>query len=93
MSGLRSGDYLMTVNDIDVCHMSHEDIVELIKRSVGSLRLRCLENGSYFSSNSDESDSDSDVGHQHSLNQVPQTHRNRNISVLRQRHFSTKSVI
>ena len=82
--GLRNGDYLMTVNDIDVLHMSHEDIVELIQRTVGPLRLRCLENDSNFSSNTDDTDVESDGRHsrQHTINERPlpqttQRHRNR----------------
>ena len=86
LSGLRSGDFLLTVNDIDVLYTSHEDIVELIKRSGLSLKLQCLENGSYFSSNSDDSDVDSGQHHHHIYNQVPhQTHRYRNKAPLRHR--------
>lgn len=86
MSGLRSGDFLLTVNDIDVLHTSHEDIVELIKRSGLSLRLQCLENGSYYSSNSDDSDVESHKHHHHIYNPVPhQSHRYRNKPPLRHR--------
>ncbi|CAG2179203.1 unnamed protein product [Oppiella nova] len=64
-SGLRSGDYLMTVHDMDVLNITHDRIVELIQRTAGSLRLRCLaSDGNYLSSNtSDEGEEDADYRH------------------------------
>lgn len=37
--GLRSGDYILSVNDINVSKASHEDVVKLIGRCSGVLRL------------------------------------------------------
>ena len=37
--GLRSGDYILSVNDINVSKASHEDVVKLIGRCSGLLKL------------------------------------------------------
>uniref|UniRef100_A0A8C6NM66 Regulator of G protein signaling 12b n=1 Tax=Nothobranchius furzeri TaxID=105023 RepID=A0A8C6NM66_NOTFU len=37
--GLRSGDYILSVNDINVSNASHEDVVKLIGRCCGVLKL------------------------------------------------------
>ncbi|XP_076001508.1 regulator of G-protein signaling 12b isoform X2 [Genypterus blacodes] len=37
--GLRSGDYILSVNDINVSKASHEDVVKLIGRCTGVLKL------------------------------------------------------
>lgn len=37
--GLRSGDYILSVNDINVSKASHEDVVKLIGRCSGVLKL------------------------------------------------------
>ncbi|XP_034390352.1 regulator of G-protein signaling 12b isoform X2 [Cyclopterus lumpus] len=37
--GLRSGDYILSVNDINVSEASHEDVVKLIGRCSGVLKL------------------------------------------------------
>uniref|UniRef100_A0A3B4A872 PDZ domain-containing protein n=1 Tax=Periophthalmus magnuspinnatus TaxID=409849 RepID=A0A3B4A872_9GOBI len=46
--GLRSGDYILSVNDINVSKASHEDVVKLIGRCSGVLKLVILD---YFYDN------------------------------------------
>ncbi len=56
--GLKSGDYLKSVNGENVSQMSHDDVVKLITASNGILRLKIIENCNYNASNSDDSEFD-----------------------------------
>jgi hypothetical protein len=56
--GLKSGDYLKSVNGQNVSKMSHNDVVKLITASNGILRLKIIENSNYNASNSDDSEFD-----------------------------------
>ncbi|XP_076677424.1 regulator of G protein signaling family member locomotion defects isoform X3 [Andrena cerasifolii] len=51
-AGLRAGDYLVSVNGHNVSKLPHDDVVQLIGRSKGILRLQIAEN--YYSDSSDE---------------------------------------
>ncbi|XP_033322330.1 regulator of G protein signaling family member locomotion defects isoform X2 [Megalopta genalis] len=51
-AGLRAGDYLVSVNGHNVSKVPHDDVVQLIGRSKGILRLQIAEN--YYSDSSDE---------------------------------------
>ncbi|XP_053976291.1 regulator of G-protein signaling loco isoform X2 [Hylaeus volcanicus] len=51
-AGLRAGDYLVSVNGHNVSRLPHDDVVQLIGRSKGILRLQIAEN--YYSDSSDE---------------------------------------
>ncbi|XP_062852479.1 regulator of G-protein signaling 12-like [Trichomycterus rosablanca] len=52
--GLGAGDHVLGVNDIDVARASHEDVVKLIGRCSGVLRLLVAEGGRMDSCSSDE---------------------------------------
>ncbi|XP_043788844.1 regulator of G-protein signaling loco isoform X2 [Apis laboriosa] len=52
IAGLRAGDYLVSVNGHNVSKLPHDDVVQLIGRSKGILRLQIAEN--YYSDSSDE---------------------------------------
>lgn len=52
MAGLRAGNFLISVNNLNVSKMPHEAIVQLINNSMGSIRLLIAEN--YYSDSSDE---------------------------------------
>lgn len=58
-AGLRTGDFLISVNGTNVSKLPHEVVVQLINDSVGTIRLAIAEN--YFSDSSDE---DTNVGWQ-----------------------------
>ncbi|KZC06006.1 PREDICTED: regulator of G-protein signaling loco [Dufourea novaeangliae] len=51
-AGLRAGDYLVSVNGHNVSKLPHDDVVQLIGRSKGILKLQIAEN--YYSDSSDE---------------------------------------
>lgn len=51
-AGLRTGDFLISVNGTNVSKLPHEVVVQLINDSVGTIRLAIAEN--YFSDSSDE---------------------------------------
>ncbi|XP_012287001.1 regulator of G-protein signaling loco isoform X2 [Orussus abietinus] len=51
-AGLRAGDYLVSVNGHSVSKAPHDDVVRLVGRSKGVLRLQIAEN--YYSDSSDE---------------------------------------
>uniref|UniRef100_A0A3B3DY11 Regulator of G protein signaling 12b n=1 Tax=Oryzias melastigma TaxID=30732 RepID=A0A3B3DY11_ORYME len=56
--GLRSGDYILSVNDINVSKASHEDVVKLIGRCSGVLKLVISEgDSSYLDSCSSDDES------------------------------------
>ncbi|TSK22540.1 Regulator of G-protein signaling 12 [Bagarius yarrelli] len=52
--GLRAGDQILAVNDINVAKASHEDVVKLIGRCSGMLHLLIAESGQLDSCSSDE---------------------------------------
>ncbi|KAK3573212.1 hypothetical protein QTP86_015126 [Hemibagrus guttatus] len=52
--GLRAGDQILAVNDINVAKASHEDVVKLIGRCSGVLHLLIAESGQLDSCSSDE---------------------------------------
>ncbi|XP_012339779.1 regulator of G-protein signaling loco isoform X5 [Apis florea] len=52
IAGLRAGDYLVSVNGHNVSKLPHDDVVQLIGRSKGILKLQIAEN--YYSDSSDE---------------------------------------
>lgn len=52
MAGLRSGDFLISVNGLNVSKLPHELVVQLIGSSVGTIRLAIAEN--YYSDSSDD---------------------------------------
>uniref|UniRef100_A0A8C2PNN2 Regulator of G protein signaling 12b n=1 Tax=Cyprinus carpio TaxID=7962 RepID=A0A8C2PNN2_CYPCA len=63
--GLRSGDQILSVNDINVSKASHEDVVKLIGRCTGVLHLVIAE-GSHKSAHLDSCSSDEELGfHDH----------------------------
>lgn len=51
-AGLRAGDFLISVNNLNVSKLPHETVVQLIGNSFGSIRMQIAEN--YFSDSSDE---------------------------------------
>ncbi|XP_017131382.1 regulator of G-protein signaling loco isoform X1 [Drosophila elegans] len=51
-AGLRSGDFLISVNGLNVSKLPHETVVQLIGNSFGSIRMQIAEN--YYSDSSDE---------------------------------------
>lgn len=51
-AGLRTGDFLISVNGTNVSKLPHEVVVQLINDSMGTIRLAIAEN--YFSDSSDE---------------------------------------
>lgn len=51
-AGLRTGDFLISVNSMNVSKLPHEVVVQLINDSVGTIRLAIAEN--YFSDSSDD---------------------------------------
>lgn len=59
LAGLRSGDYLLSVNGHGVSKAPHDDVVRLIAQSNGLLRLQIAD--SYYSDSSDEDDGASKV--------------------------------
>lgn len=60
--GLHSGDQILSVNDINVCKASHEDVVKLIGRCTGVLHLVIAESNH----NLDSCSSDEELGiHDH----------------------------
>uniref|UniRef100_A0A1B0GQH7 Uncharacterized protein n=1 Tax=Phlebotomus papatasi TaxID=29031 RepID=A0A1B0GQH7_PHLPP len=52
LAGLRAGDFLISVNGLNVSKLPHEAVVQLIGNSSGSIRMTIAEN--YFSDSSDE---------------------------------------
>ncbi|GAB0088618.1 Regulator of G-protein signaling loco [Sergentomyia squamirostris] len=52
VAGLRAGDFLISVNGLNVSKLPHEAVVQLIGNSSGSIRMTIAEN--YFSDSSDE---------------------------------------
>lgn len=52
MAGLRSGDFLISVNGLNVSKLPHESVVQLIGSSYGTIRLAIAEN--YYSDSSDD---------------------------------------
>uniref|UniRef100_A0A9J7X1I9 Regulator of G protein signaling 12b n=1 Tax=Cyprinus carpio carpio TaxID=630221 RepID=A0A9J7X1I9_CYPCA len=63
--GLRSGDQILSVNDINVSKASHEDVVKLIGRCTGVLYLVIAE-GSHNNAHLDSCSSDEELGfHDH----------------------------
>lgn len=50
--GLRAGDFLISVNELNVSKLPHEDVVQLIGNSTGTIRMSIAEN--YYSDSSDE---------------------------------------
>uniref|UniRef100_A0A673IFS3 Regulator of G-protein signaling 12-like n=1 Tax=Sinocyclocheilus rhinocerous TaxID=307959 RepID=A0A673IFS3_9TELE len=63
--GLRSGDQILSVNDINVSKASHEDVVKLIGRCTGVLHLVIAE-GSHNNAHLDSCSSDEELGfHDH----------------------------
>lgn len=52
MAGLRSGDFLISVNGLNVSKLPHESVVQLIGSSFGTIRLAIAEN--YYSDSSDD---------------------------------------
>ncbi|KAK2909060.1 hypothetical protein Q8A67_004897 [Cirrhinus molitorella] len=61
--GLRSGDQILSVNDINVSKASHEDVVKLIGRCTGVLHLVIAE-GSHNNAHLDSCSSDEELGFQ-----------------------------
>uniref|UniRef100_A0A3B4WC99 Regulator of G protein signaling 12b n=1 Tax=Seriola lalandi dorsalis TaxID=1841481 RepID=A0A3B4WC99_SERLL len=53
--GLRSGDYILSVNDINVSKASHEDVVKLIGRCSGVLKLVIAEGERHSVNNNNNS--------------------------------------
>lgn len=53
-AGLRSGDFLISVNGLNVSKLPHESIVQLIGSTAGTIRLAIAEN--YYSSDSSDDD-------------------------------------
>lgn len=51
-AGLRAGDFLISVNNLNVSKLPHETVVQLIGNSFGSIKMQIAEN--YFSDSSDE---------------------------------------
>ncbi|XP_034489329.1 regulator of G-protein signaling loco isoform X1 [Drosophila innubila] len=51
-AGLRAGDFLISVNGLNVSKLPHETVVQLIGNSFGSIRMQIAEN--YYSDSSDE---------------------------------------
>lgn len=51
-AGLRAGDFLISVNGLNVSKLPHEAVVQLIGNSLGTIRMQIAEN--YFSDSSDE---------------------------------------
>lgn len=51
-AGLRTGDFLISVNGTNVSKLPHEVVVQLINDSIGTIRLAIAEN--YFSDSSDD---------------------------------------
>lgn len=58
-AGLRTGDFLISVNGTNVSKLPHEVVVQLINDSIGTIRLAIAEN--YFSESSDD---DTNIGWQ-----------------------------
>lgn len=52
LAGLRAGDFLISVNGLNVSKLPHEAVVQLIGNSFGTIRLAIAEN--YYSDSSDE---------------------------------------
>ncbi|XP_020382559.2 regulator of G-protein signaling 12b isoform X1 [Rhincodon typus] len=52
--GLRSGDRILNVNDINVCKASHEDVVKLIGQCSGVLRLVIAESSNHSDTGSSD---------------------------------------
>lgn len=52
LAGLRSGDFLISVNGLNVSKLPHESVVQLIGSSLGTIRLAIAEN--YYSDSSDD---------------------------------------
>ncbi|KAJ6631704.1 Regulator of G-protein signaling loco, partial [Pseudolycoriella hygida] len=52
IAGLKSGDFLISVNGLNVSKLPHESVVQLIGSSVGTIRLAIAEN--YYSDSSDD---------------------------------------
>ncbi|XP_075152570.1 regulator of G protein signaling family member locomotion defects [Haematobia irritans] len=51
-AGLRAGDFLISVNGLNVSKLPHETVVQLIGNSFGSIRMQIAEN--YYSDSTDE---------------------------------------
>lgn len=71
-AGLRTGDFLISVNGTNVSKLPHEVVVQLINDSYGTIRLAIAEN--YFSDSSDE---DKNVGWQNENARTTQEGRSR----------------
>ncbi|KAM8706445.1 hypothetical protein ACLKA7_010680 [Drosophila subpalustris] len=56
-AGLRAGDFLISVNGLNVSKLPHETVVQLIGNSFGSIRMQIAEN--YYSDSSDEENANS----------------------------------
>lgn len=61
LAGLRSGDFLISVNGLNVSKLPHELVVQLIGSSVGTIRLAIAEN--YYSDSSDDDGLASQIQH------------------------------
>uniref|UniRef100_A0A1A9WWQ9 Regulator of G-protein signaling loco n=1 Tax=Glossina brevipalpis TaxID=37001 RepID=A0A1A9WWQ9_9MUSC len=79
-AGLRAGDFLISVNGLNVSKLPHETVVQLIGNSFGSIRMQIAEN--YYSDSSDEENA--------TLQQNPHSLGFHNISGLRYLHHKTK---
>ncbi|KAI9582942.1 regulator of G-protein signaling loco-like [Glossina fuscipes] len=79
-AGLRAGDFLISVNGLNVSKLPHETVVQLIGNSFGSIRMQIAEN--YYSDSSDEENA--------TLQQNPHSLRLHNTSGLRYLHHKTK---
>ncbi len=53
-AGLRSGDFLISVNGLNVSKLPHESVVQLIGSSVGTIRLAIGDRENYYSDSSDD---------------------------------------
>ncbi|KAG9342498.1 hypothetical protein JZ751_016501, partial [Albula glossodonta] len=62
--GLRSGDHILSVNEINVASASHEDVVKLIGRCSGVLHLVIAESSSHL----DSCSSDEELGYHEAKN-------------------------
>lgn len=71
-AGLRTGDFLISVNGANVSKLPHEVVVQMINDSVGTIRLAIAEN--YFS---DSSDDDTNFGWQNENSRGIQEGRSR----------------
>lgn len=70
VSGLRNGDFLISVNGLNVSKYPHETVVQMIAKSIGKIKMTIAEN--YYSDSSDE-----DVYFQQSQPRIRPKHRGR----------------